>query len=225
MTGSETGHPFYPDLQLSYTQGTSVYGELSPGITEVLGKIKRRKIVDATIGDGRIVPILLARGNVIIAGDLNQTVDEDGKRPLDVLAARFPEAVGSTLFLREMNAFGRLPLGDDSADIATDTGFMYLFPVELIQRHVQELSRVAGEGIIFDFATNIERRRIADKTLVPRRDSVDYTTEEGLAVVRYVLKNDYEPPLIGIEQVEQELPQAGYRMTNIKLNVHAIKRR
>lgn len=225
MAGNETGRKYYPELKLTYAGNSSVYGELSAGISDVLGRIKRRKVIDPTVGDGRIVPSILKGGNTLMAGDLNQTVDERGITPLTALAERFPGEVGNTLFLREMNAFGILPLQDGGADYATVTGFMYLFPVGLIQRHMEELTRVAQEGVVFDFATDIQRRRIKDGEPVVRTTAVDYSTKSGLEVVRSVLQHDYEPPIIGIEKIEQVLPDAGYTMTNTKLNVIARRRR
>lgn len=226
MLFTETGDRFYPQLRgVEYTQGSSVYGEPDRGIEAYLQGIWGQKVLDPTVGDGKYLPTLLTQENIVVGGDLNETVDRNDVRPLDALAAKFPGQVRRQLYLLELNAFDAFPFRDGLFDCAVNTGFLYLFPPELVKRNVDETARVLDENglLIFDFATGIQRI-YPDGAPVYRAGSVDYSLTEGMALVRMLLQDSFEPPQISISHIDQVLPNAGYTMKNTKLNVRAKKR-
>ena len=226
MLFTETGDRFYPQLKdMRYTRGSSVYGEPDKGIEAYLQDVWGQRVLDPTVGDGRYLSTLLAQENIVVGGDLNETVDQNDVRPLDALGVKFPGHARRQLHLLELNAFDTLPFRDGFFGSVVNTGFLYLFPPELAKRNVDETARVLDENglFIFDFATGIQRVNF-NGTLVHRAGSVDYSLTEGIALVRTLLQDSFEPPQISVSHIEQELPNAGYIMKNTKLNIRAEKR-
>lgn len=218
MTLNETDwQKYYPDVKPRYNiGGGSAYGDPDKNVTKFFDPLLPGSwVLDVGVGDGKYGLELLGRGMKVVGGDIDA-------ESLDVLRKKARRAYGN-LRLIKFDAFGKeFPFRDESLDVVVSTGLLYLFPEVMVQRVVDESRRVLRPGgrLIFDFATEIERRGF-DGRLIRGATEVDYKLNEGVSLVKRVLADGFEPYSLSFTPVEQKLPS--YKMKNIKLNISVQK--
>lgn len=124
-----------------------------------------------------------------------------------------------------LDIFQTLPFANTSIDTILCTGLLYLYPYHKLSQLFAELSRIIHITgcLIFDFATEIERRWPNDQpVIVP--DEIKYRFEEGQQTIQRLLsENGFEVEAITISTIDESVA-AGYRIRNRKLNVLVFKR-
>lgn len=218
------GREYYPKINPSYLQTEgSVYGQPDPNVLDLIRKLpKNERVLELGAGDGRYTFTMVKQGLNVVATDYQVSAR-------DALILRRGQLEDSQqrqvmIIDQPVNAFERLPFADGSFDALVVTGFLYLFPPEMIGKAFTEARRVLKPRgrLIFDFATELQR--VSDEEIdLKGQDEMHYLFYNGYGTIDQLLQETgFGVSDRNISFIREHVP-AGYTISNTKINVLAQK--
>jgi len=160
-------------VDYSKTPDSSVWGTEEDITAEILNNSGiTGKWLNLCAGDGRFNNRLLSKADKVIAVDIDPNA-------LKKLVRITPAELKSKLETKIINVVEPFPFEKESFDGIFCVGTLHLFPKEIFQKILSEMSKVLKPGgkIIIDFAANI-KRTYPDGSLWVVENEPNYSLEE-----------------------------------------------
>ncbi|SRR5258706_14162062 len=222
MARDKSSQKYYPDIHPKYSpEGGSVYGAPDPNVLRLLRTLgSSGNVLEIGAGDGRYTFPMIKQGLNVTATDAElNVIDALGQR-----AGRLPEGHRDRLSRTYMNAFGQYHSPDEVFDAVVVTGFLYLFPPELISQVLREARRILVQKgkLVFDFATDLKRND-AEGNVIEGAEEVHYSFFPGHSIIdKLLIENGFGILERNLSFINETVP-AGYTIQNTKINTLAQK--
>ncbi len=186
-------------IDYSQTGPVSVWGPGDKDTLEYLDKTEMHGTwLNLAAGDGRYNNILLKKTDHVTAADLDENA-------LAKLVANTPESLKPKLTTAVFDSTEPFPYADGTFDGVFCTGFLHLFPTDILRKIVAEMDRVLRPHgrIILDFSADL-LRELPDGRFYTKESEPLYSIEEAIALMKQLFA-DYQVLMIRSRVPREEI--------------------
>lgn len=180
-------HIISEGIDYQQTGNTSIFGL---GDADTISYLSDQNLtgiwLDLGGGDGRYLDSMINTADKVYLGDIDEGAISKVWHNLNLEQRK-------KLIPAVFDITKRFPFNDAEFDGIFCTGFLHLFPGEVIVEMIKEVTRTLKPGgrFIFDFATDIKREQ-PDGTLVSHEGAPEYTDAQGMDLMLGQLEDNFK---------------------------------